>query len=199
MKTYLSTYRGMDRIRIDNSISNRPENMIILNYDILLPALIPRNDRDSFSFNHYPDRLGQDRGYANDSKRKEIVNIIEDGTFRKMRGSIATTDDVLERLKRYDRKQIEKWEGNVENTLLTISLSPGDFRYKYKETSNDFPGDSDFSVAASSLTLGAAIATEHPSFNFSSLRNLKKEFFEKWRISKRFEKIDSATLLKRLV
>ena len=188
----------MDRIRVDNHVTSKPENMIILNYDMILSAIIPRELRDSFTFERYPNILGDDRKYANDSRRKEIVNAIEDGTFRKMRGSIATTDNVLNKLKRYDRDQVEKWESNVERTLLTVSLSLGDFRYKYKKTSEDFPDDSDFSVAASSITLGSVIATEHPSFNFSSMNNFKKEFFERWGISKRFEKIGPAELLRRL-
>lgn len=183
-------------------------NMIILDTNILLPAVLPRENRRSTVLVSFEEKyhkripskpLWRSSKLRKEEKRIEVVNAIEDGKFQKHGLYPGFTGPVYKELKSFDgffqTRNIEKWKDELKDRTYLVYIPTEDLR-THKTLSETNLEHSDFSVVASSYLLGCNFATDdYSSFDTACMNKLKNAYTERWGSRSKFVRHDTDSLL----
>lgn len=191
-----------------NHLELPASKMIILDTNILLPAVLPRENRRPtilVDFEEQYHKSISNKPYWRSSefrrgeKRIEVVNAIEDGTFQKHGLYPGFTDSVYGELRHFDgrfqTRNIEKWKDELKDRTYLVFTPAENLRIN-KTLSETNLKNSDLSVFVASYILGCNFATDdYGSFDTGCTNRLKNAYQERWGSRSKFVRHDTDSLL----
>lgn len=185
-------------------------SVIFLDTNMVLPAIFPEEMRNPNVISSYVERINskniknrfywRSREVEINRKRIRIIKAVETGEFKRCGLYPGLTSPVYKDLRTFEEMMktgnIEMWRNEMSDRIYDVSVSVEDLRGCNKSVSEAFPGQTDFSVAASSYLLGCDLATnDYISFSNNSMRRFENAYFERWGSKKRFLRHDVDSLL----
>lgn len=185
-------------------------NIIALGTDIVFPVIFPEEKRTPHIISSYVEKIHQNdiedkihwrsKEERSQEKRIQIVDAIEAREFQRRGLYPALPSPVYGELKTFEGMfrigNIKEWKNKVSDRIYDISVSVENLRASNRPLSGTFPGQTAFSLAVASYSLGCDIATnDYISFNVASLNKFNKAYFERWGSKKRFVRHDTTSLL----
>ncbi|MFH0928887.1 MAG: hypothetical protein V1818_00860 [Candidatus Aenigmatarchaeota archaeon] len=185
---------------VEKIIELPAENLIAVDANIIMSAVLPREKRTLYEFlkhknraflknhNHSYEKTGGRtlvKEKRNCKKRIKIVNAMEDGYFNNKGLCPIITNKIYAELKYFERlsgaTNIDSLIESMEGNFCTVLLQTDYYRRKYPVISESLKEEGDFSIAAVSVELGCPmISDDYISFNTGIQNRIKKEQNKKW-------------------